>query len=165
MPQPKRKMVVPSIVALVAVLGLAASITYAFPSNPTSMQTVGQYTINGLTCPLTSNMFVGPQSMLNISEEVSVVQQVVKTPQFLSATKGIPYVLGYAGIVIVGLETSNNTTFQPPNVLELGFATYGPNTQCSTSGRYINDIDVQVPILNGTFSVANESVHVLGGSK
>ena len=165
MPQPKRKMVVPSIVALVAVLGLAAFITYAFPSNPTSMQTVGQYTINGLTCPLTRNMFVGPQNMLNISGEVLVIQQVVQTPQFLSAAKGIPYVMGYAGIDISGLETINNTTFQPPNLLELGFATYGTNTQCSSSGRFLNWIDVQVPILNGTFSVANESVHVLGGSK
>jgi hypothetical protein len=155
-----RKMVLPSIVAVVAVIGLAASITYAFPSNPASIQSLGQYTINGLTCPLTASVFAGPQ---NITEEISVIQQVVQTPQFLSATKGVPYILGYAGIDISGLETINNTTFQPPNVLELGFVTYGTNTQCFTSDRFLNDIDVQVPILNGTFSVANESVHVLGG--
>ncbi len=162
MAQPKRKIVLPSIVALVAVIGLAASITYAFPSNPTSTQSLGQYTINGLTCPLTGSVFAGPQ---NITEEISVIQQVVQTPQFLSATKGVPYILGYAGIDISGLETINNTTFQPPNVLELGFVTYGTNTQCFTSARFLNDIDVQVPILNGTFSVANESVHVVGGQK
>jgi hypothetical protein len=36
MMQQKEKLVLPSIIALIAVLGLAASITYAFPSNPPS---------------------------------------------------------------------------------------------------------------------------------
>lgn len=162
MTQSKRKIVLPSVVALVAVLGLAASIAYAFPSNPASFQSLGQYTVNGLTCPLTGSVFAGPQ---NITQEISVIQHVVQTPQFLSATKGVPYVLGYAGIAISGPETINNTTFQPPNYLELGFVTYGTNTQCFTSGKFLNDIDVQIPILNDNFSVANESIHVVGGPK
>jgi hypothetical protein len=162
MTQPKSKIVLPSIVALIAVLGLAASIAYAFPSNPASFQSLGQYTVNGLTCSLTGSVFAGPQ---NITEEISVIQQVVQTPQFLSATKGVPYVLADAGIAISGLETINSTTFQPPNYLELGFATYGANTQCFTSGKFLNWIDVQIPVLNGTISIANESVHVVGGPK
>jgi len=121
-----------------------------------------KYTINGLTCQLTRSVFAGPQ---NISEEIPVIQQVAQTPQFLSATKGLPYVLGYAGIDTDRWETINNTTFHLPNVLELGFVTAGPATACVYPNHWINDIDVQIPILNGTYDMAAENVASLGGPK
>ena len=119
-------------------------------------------TVNGLTCPITRSVFAGPQ---NTSQEIPVIQQVVQTSQFLSATKGLPYVLGYAGIDTDRIQTFNGTTTDLPNVLELGFVTAGTATACGYPTNWTSNIDVQIPILNGTFDVAAERVASLGGPK
>ena len=63
------------------------------------------------------------------------------------------------GLTTLIFDTSADTA------LELGFATYGTNTPCVINGKFLDWIDVQVPLLNGTCDVAAESVHNVGGPK
>jgi len=121
------------------------------------------YTINGLTCPLDSGNVLGRLS--NDSRIIPTVEQDIQSPKFLSGAKGMPYGFYYASIDEVGPGIDNGTIIQPHTVLDLGFGTSGANTPCLPYGKFLNWLDVQVPLSNGTFDVAAAAVHSLGGSK
>jgi hypothetical protein len=143
-----RKMAIASAIAILAALGLAASVSYAFPT-PT-------YSNNGLTCSFPQEL---PASLQ------SVVREVVQTTPFLSTTNGQPYLLQYWGMITQQSQTFGNTTTQLPDSLEIGFATYGAGTSCGETGHFLSWIDVQIPVVNGTYYVAGESVHMTGSFK
>ncbi|HYB66893.1 MAG TPA: hypothetical protein VEC43_01080 [Candidatus Acidoferrales bacterium] len=121
---------------------------------------VETYTINGLTCPISSNNVLYHVS--NDSRVIPTIEQVIQSPKFLAGTKGMPYGFYYASLNTVGPTYYKNSTTPIYTALELGFATYGASTPCVAKGLYLNWIDVQVPLQNGTFDVAAESVHSLG---
>ena len=141
---------------LLVLFGLLVSAAVAVPGSTTSPTPQITYTVNGLTCPLP----VGTASKVGLA-----VQVVVQSNEFLSATKGLPYALYYSGNMTQRSETYGNVTTQLPNALELGFATYGAGTQCDEKGLWSNWIDVQVPVLKGSYAVGGESVHSVGGPK
>ena len=134
--------------------------------------------VNGLTCSIPAG------TPLNI---VALIQRVVQTPSFASATGGAPYVFQTYGnmtdhVVIIGQATAtpgssgNSTkgirsvgataTIRLPDATALEFATWGPNTSCAEAGSsFIHWMDVQVPVQNGQYELGNQTVHVTGGHK
>lgn len=113
------------------------------------------YTTNGLTCSIPE----GTPSNVG-----AIVQVVIKSSQFLSKTNGLPYVFAGYSYMTQGTEQIGSTTIPLPNRLELGFYTNGSSTICATNPKsWLNSIDVQVPLLSGTYSVVNETVHLLSG--
>ena len=146
-------------VTLVTVLLLGAQGVFS-PAAGSSPET---YTINGLTCSLAGGNVLG--SVNNDSRVPPTIRNVIHSPSFLSTAKGLPYGLYYAGVDTVGtISYANGTTVSPPatHVLELGFATWGPNTLCVNHGRWLNWIDVQVPLINGTYDVTAEHIGISG---
>src|SRR5712692_3613849 len=94
------------------------------------------YTDNGLTCPVSVGTTLARVG--NVSTVGRVIQLVVQSPQFVSATKGLPYVLGYAGNMTNGSQTSGGITTRLPNRLELGFVTASTETSCVFPSHWIN---------------------------
>jgi hypothetical protein len=56
------------------------------------------------------------------------------------------------------------TIYNPPDRLELGFVTDGSQTTC-VNPVWVNNIDVQIPIINGTYAVGKETVLSTGGPR
>jgi len=137
------------VVASVALSGLLAG--------SSATQT---YTINGLTCPISSgDVFY---RLSNDTRIVPAVEQVIQSSKFLAGTKGLPYGFYSVSLDTVGPTYFNGTTTPGYTALELGFATYGVNTPCFEQGGFLNWIDVEVPLVNGTFNVAAETVTSMG---
>jgi hypothetical protein len=113
-----------------------------------------QYTINGLSC---STPQLTPEAV------GVVVQHVIQLPKFLSITGGQPYVYSGFSYITQRTEQIGNTTVQQPDALELGFYTNGAATSCTTTPKtWQNSIDVQVPLVNGSYSINGALIHAEG---
>ena len=143
------------LVAMVATVGaLSMATTPTLPENG--------YAINGLSCSF-------PQGTPAYVQ--GVVRGVIQSAKFTAAVNGSRYVFVTFDNMTERVQTVGNVTTKLPDALELGFSTRGAATSCSGGaiGRgpdaFTNWIDVQVPIINGTFQGAQETVGSLGGPK
>lgn len=120
------------------------------------------YAINGLACSF-------PQGTPAYVQ--SVVREVIGSPRFADAVNETRYVFASFDNMTQRVQTVGGVTTRLPDALELGFSTRGAATSCSGGAigvgpdAFTNWVDVQVPIINGTFQVAGESVSSLGGPR
>ena len=146
-------------VTLVTVL-LIGSQGVFYPAAGSSPET---YTINGLTCSLAGGNVLGRDN--NDTRVPPPIRNGIHSPSFLSTAKGLPYGLNYAFVDTFGtISYAKGTTVSPPDthVLEFGIETWVTNTLCVNHGRWLNWIDVQVPLINGTYDVTAEHIGISG---
>jgi hypothetical protein len=150
----------PSLVYVAVLLIVVVSVELTGPLLGSTISPT--YTVNGLTCPVINGDILSRVGRPYVI--TPVIQEVTQSPQFAAATEGLPYVLAGADNMTNGSQTYLGVTTRLPDRLELGFYTNGTSTTCITGPRtWMNSIDVQVPIINGSYNVAAESVYKLGG--
>jgi hypothetical protein len=157
------------LIPLLVVLGLSAAVWagLAFSSqSQTSSPAQGTapistYSDNDLTCSSPTG---------TTPAVASLVTRVADDSRFTSLTKGSPYVFEYAdnitgrsittGGVLLDGPTQNGSviggvTVHLPDLVELVFYSYGPNTSCGDTGTSmaIDSIVVQVPVDAGGFNM------------
>jgi len=128
------------------------------------------YNDNGLTCSLSPN---------TAPYVATLVPKVTQDSRFLSIANGSAYVYEYTdnitgrSVVTGGTLQSgatqngsvvDGTTIQLPDVVEMVFYTFGPDTSCgeTSSVTAIHSIVVQVPIEGGGFDLTAATFHLSG---
>lgn len=174
---PKKRPAVAAVLVIMIVVIFAAAVwAGSVLSNQANSSTQGSapvtatYNDNGLTCSLSAN--AAPYV-------ATLVPKVTQDSRFLSVANGSAYVFEYTdnitgrSVVMGGTLQSgatqngrvvDGTTIQLPDVVEMVFYTFGPDTSCgeTSSAIAIHSIVVQVPIEAGGFDLTAATFHLSG---
>ena len=147
------------LVLVVGIAGVVGLSTLTGASGESNLPRVGiTYSINGITCGFPKGT---PNYVAN------VVEQLTTSQRFKSAIGSTKYVFASFDNVTQREQTEDNVTTHLPDSLELGFSNRGASTWCGEGAQVPFDrwLDVNVPIINGTFNVGTAEIIALGGNK